>query len=464
MDKVELQAIDRTISLQLDLIRHSRSIETRIVDLMEQMRAEVVGKLSKGNLTEFGRARLNALLKDTAQVVDWYFQQAQKMLNPSLAQIPGVVAAYEPLAVGNLAVTLSKYDEKLGYKLVNIDVAKLDEAFKRDSAFYVGPDGVGGINGRYSRVKQFITDNQTFEASSVIIGSDGSVGFENGRHRYAALRDASNRVIPVAMDEASIANAESAGYLVKSGPTSTVDVLLQATVPSQKVIDALIKDLLIEGAPSANWWKRQSMDTAFRFSNAIRQGIAQGETNDQIYRRVGQITDLAAKNSRALVHTSIMQVAGDARMAVIDANTDLYVGYRQLSTLDGHTTSLCMARSGLKWTLEKQPIGHNLPFKPTPLHWGCRSVILGIMRPLTDYGLKETRGMTRSSAEGQIDRNTTFDAFLSRRTVAQQNEQLGVGRATMFREGKITLRQLVDSNGNQLTLQQLEKKYGKSNR
>jgi hypothetical protein len=44
--------------------------------------------------------------------------------------------------------------------------------------------------------------------------------------------------------------------------------------------------VLIQGAPSAEWWSRQSLDTSFKFSNAVRQGLAQSETNQQIIARI----------------------------------------------------------------------------------------------------------------------------------------------------------------------------------
>lgn len=198
---VDILAADRTISVQLDLLRHSKVVEAQIVNLIDDMRGEIIAKLSKDRLTEFGRARLNTLLKDLAATVDDYFQKAQATLNPSLTQAVGIVVKHEPLAVSNLAVTLSAVDEKRKLQLININVSKFDAAFSKDEAFYVGPNGVGGIGGRYERVKKFIQDNGTFEASSVVVNADGSVGFNNGRHRYAALRDASNQVIPVAMDE-----------------------------------------------------------------------------------------------------------------------------------------------------------------------------------------------------------------------------------------------------------------------
>jgi hypothetical protein len=259
--------------------------------------------------------------------------------------------------------------------------------------------------------------------------------------RYAAIR----AEIAPSMQAAAELSARQTAYVTN--------------IPSPNALATLARNVLIEGAPSAAWWRRQSADTVFRFSNAIRQGIAQGETNEQIFKRVNQTVDLAGRNSRALVHTSIMQAGGDARKATILANRDIYTGYRQLSTLDGNTTDVCIARSNLTWTLDEKPIGHKLPFRVPPLHWGCRSVLLGVLRPFADAGLTEPTDMTRASSEGQIARDTTFDAFLKRRTIAQQNEQLGAGRAQMWRDGIITTRQLVDNNGNSMSLTELKAKY-----
>lgn len=336
MTPEELAAFDREVQLQLDLLRHSASVEGKTLRLLETMRKQLIGKLAGEKLTTFGKARLNALLKDASGLIDATYKRIAEDLSRSMESVSELVAKPVPLAVG-----------------------------------------------------------------------------------------------------------------------------LSVAAPSPSVLGALIKNTLIEGAPSAQWWSRQSMDTAFRFANAVRQGIAQGETNDQIFRKVGQVTDLAGRNSRALVQTAIMQVAGDARMALIDANTDIYAGYRHLSTLDGHTTPQCIARSGLVWNLDKEPVGHSMAFKQPPIHWGCRSVMLGVLKSFKELGinLPEPQGLTRASAEGQIDRSTTFDAFLGRRSVAEQDAQLGAGRAQMWRDGKITLRQLVDNAGNPLTLEQLRGKY-----
>lgn len=335
----ELEALDAQISAQLDLLRHESVTSAKVLVLLDEMREQLIAKLSSVNLTVFGKARLNALLKDTEQVIIQHFEAAQEIVNPSLS-------------------------------------------------------------------------------AAASVGATSSI--------------------------------------------SGLPEMVTAAVPGDKVLESLVTNMLIEGAPSAAWWSRQSQDTAFRFANVIRQGVAQGETNEQIYKRVGEVTDLAGRNSRALVHTSIMQAASDARMATIEANKDIYKGYRHLSTLDGHTTDICVARSNLEWNFNHEPIGHNLPWNPPPSHWGCRSVLMPVLRSFKELGipLEEPKGRTRSSAEGQIDRETSFDAFLSRRTKEQQDEQLGKGRAELWRSGKITLRQLLDQSGNPLSLAELKAKYG----
>lgn len=210
----ELANLDAQISAQIDLLRHSNSIEDKILTLLQEMRRELISKLAEGNLTEYSRARLTKLLKESTAVIDGYYSQAQAVLFPSLEQAAKVGASQ---SVAGLATELT------------------------------------------------------------------------------------------------------------------------ATVPSNAILSTLVTNILIEGAPSADWWSRQSQDTAFRFANAVRQGIAQGDTNEQIFKRVGEVTDLASRNSRALVQTSIMQAASDARIKTIEANKDIYKGFRHLSTLDSRT-------------------------------------------------------------------------------------------------------------------------------
>jgi hypothetical protein len=67
----------------------------------------------------------------------------------------------------------------------------------------------------------------------------------------------------------------------------------------------------------------------------------------------------------------------------------------------------------------------------------------------------------RASSAGPVDRKTTFTDFLARQSPEFQNNVLGKDRAEFFRSGKLTLQQLVDESGRELTLAELRAKYSK---
>jgi hypothetical protein len=247
---------------------------------------------------------------------------------------------------------------------------------------------------------------------------------------------------------------------------------LEATLPTVAAMKSLVNGSIF-GAPSSAWWSRQSDDLQFKFGNAVRQGVAQGESMQDIIRRVfgskrlgtqgiGFPAETLRRNASALVHSSVMQIAADARMAVFQANADILKGVRFLATLDSHTSLRCIALSGAEWDLSGNPIKGNFPFQSPPLHFNCRSVLTAITKSYAELGrpdIPEVPKGTRASDEGQIPADTTFTSFLGRKTVAEQNEMLGVGRADLWRKGTITLSDLLNFNGNPLTLRQLRDKY-----
>lgn len=246
---------------------------------------------------------------------------------------------------------------------------------------------------------------------------------------------------------------------------------LEASIPTVATMKAVVNGSLIEGAKSADWWAKQADDMKFKFAAQVRQGIAQNETMTQIVRRVAGSEKLgipgifegARQNAFALVHTSVMQVASDARLATYKANSDIIKGVMQLSVLDGHTSKVCIAYSGASWDLDGNPInGTTLPFNGgPPRHWGCRSVLTSITKTFKELGIKGLPELPdtgeRASDLGPIDRKTTFDQFLKMHDEKWQNEVLGKGKAELWRSGKITLSQLVSGSGRELALEELKK-------
>lgn len=112
-------------------------------------------------------------------------------------------------------------------------------------------------------------------------------------------------------------------------------------MPSRTVLEAIASQSVVQGATQGDWWARQSTDTAFRYSQAVRQGLAGAETNQQIVARVRGFLDTSKSNAAGLVQTSVATIANDARQAVFENNQDIIKRYRAVATLDTNTCTQC---------------------------------------------------------------------------------------------------------------------------
>lgn len=233
---------------------------------------------------------------------------------------------------------------------------------------------------------------------------------------------------------------------------------------------ALVDGVLVQGATTSDWWSRQAGDTLQRFTDEMRLGVSQGQTTAQLIRRVRGGTEngepvvgfmnIIRRHAESLVRSATQAVAERAREATYEANQDLIAAVVWTSTLDGRTSPMCMVRDGLRYTVKgKEPIGHDVPWGGGPgnLHWGCRSSSRPETKSWRDLGVDadDLPPQTRASMNGQVAADLTFEQWLAGKPAAQQDDILGDGRAALWREGKITFRQLLDGNGRELTLVEL---------
>lgn len=246
-----------------------------------------------------------------------------------------------------------------------------------------------------------------------------------------------------------------------------VDVFSAALSPS--ALANLASSMLIQGAPSEDWWAKQKLHTTFRFEQEMRMGLAANETNGQLVQRVrgaGGIPGLLSNTrlqAEMLVRTSVQTASMTARNALFAKNKDVMNGIQQISTLDTRTSLICIAYDHATWTLAGKPIKPTtLPYKNgTPRHWGCRSTIVPLLKTAEELGLDlKLPPRMRESMDGAVAADTTFGDWLASRSVVQQNKLLGVGKADLWRKGEITLNDLLDQRGNSLTLGQLRRKHG----
>jgi hypothetical protein len=201
-------------------------------------------------------------------------------------------------------------------------------------------------------------------------------------------------------------------------------------------------------APGAEWWQRQGVSLAQRLGDQLRVSVSLEESLAQLTQRLqgtraqGFRDGLMAKareDARRLLTTQTTNALGEARAAVAAANSTGLILIHQ-SVLDSHTSSICLARHGLRYTADThEPIGHEVPYlSGVPYHPGCRSNIV----PAMDGG-------------GPI-RQESVSQWLNRRDTAYQDAVLGPARARLFRASKLTPRQLLDAaTGRPLTLEEI---------
>lgn len=81
--------------------------------------------------------------------------------------------------------------------------------------------------------------------------------------------------------------------------------------------------------------------------NRIRAGIIEGKSVDQMVRDIMCIADQVNKrDARTIVRTAFNLAGSEARRAVNEANSDVLIGEKWISTLDGRTSDVCMGLDG----------------------------------------------------------------------------------------------------------------------
>ncbi len=208
--------------------------------------------------------------------------------------------------------------------------------------------------------------------------------------------------------------------------------------------------------PFINDWTKKEVDA---ITGVIRQGAFEGKTNAEIIRTIrgtkkrkfkDGLLNVSKNHADAVVRTSVQHVANVARSQTWDANRDIIQGYVWVSTLDSGTTITCKSLDGKLFLLGKGP-------KP-PIHIRCRSTTAPDLKPEFDFLGDEA---TRSSKDGYINQDDNYFDWLKRQPKAFQNQELGKTRATLFREGGLSLAEFsklqIDKNFKPLTLKEMRK-------
>lgn len=225
----------------------------------------------------------------------------------------------------------------------------------------------------------------------------------------------------------------------------------------QSAVDSLINTTLLEGATVNAWNKGLSIDQKARLEREIRLGVSLGETNELLAARVARALNKNKRDATSIAITAAGAIVSAARQKFFEANADVIKAYKYQATLDTRTSALCRAYDGLMWDINYEPIGHSYPFRQPRIntHFNCRSTIIPVIKGADE--LKNVPPATRSSMNGYVPQDINFNDWLKTQSPEVIEKTLGKGRAELFLQGKITMRDLITQQGRELNLTQLKK-------
>jgi len=299
---------------------------------------------------------------------------------------------------------------------------------------------------------------------------------------------------------------------------ATIPVQIEfAAVALEKLNDRVFKKPFSGGTASAKnlsqWFDSLRKIDQARTIEALQLGIIQGETVDEMMRRIAGtkargftdgVLSLTRSNAETIVRTAVNHVSNASRELVWETNDDVVSFLRWTSTLDGRTSAICRARDGHLVAVGDDPIPAGEPkLKPEyarpPAHPNCRSLMVGVFdidgiievvgeRPFVrgnkrqlDFrqaakdriGAEQWKALSPSERNslikfekkawarvniGTVPAATTYQQWLKRQPSDFQEEVLGKTKAKLFRDGGLTLDRFVDRRGNELNLAELSRK------
>ena len=215
-----------------------------------------------------------------------------------------------------------------------------------------------------------------------------------------------------------------------------------------------------QGRLLSEWMADLETESAKRIRDAVRLGVIQNETTDQIVRRIrgtranaykDGLIAISRKQASTIVRTAVAHTANVARETVYQANAGIIKGEIWVSTLDSKTSPECQQLDGKQFKLGSGPY--------PPIHFNCRSVRLPILKSWREmgYNVDDLPPSTRASMNGQVPADMTYSAWLKKQSAKVQDEVLGKERGRIYRETGAPLDKFINREGKYYTLDELKK-------
>ncbi|RUR52704.1 hypothetical protein [Vreelandella populi] len=216
----------------------------------------------------------------------------------------------------------------------------------------------------------------------------------------------------------------------------------------------------------------ESLATQERVYATIRNGVAQGQTNNEIIKALrgtkyldyrDGVLNTTRNNLSSIVRTGRSHLSNETNETVYEA-----LGLEQVvfvATIDGRTTLRCSS-------LDQSTYDRNSNYPKPPLHWGCRSIIApyfgGKIMGNRPY-VKAFKPIGRIRKDdrpadmvGQVRASTSMTGFLRRPdNAAFARQYFGPKRYELFKSGKLSVKQMVRADGTRYSLSELRTQHRK---
>lgn len=213
------------------------------------------------------------------------------------------------------------------------------------------------------------------------------------------------------------------------------------TAPTRAQLVAAVNSRPFQGRFLREWMVGLDDGAARRVRDAIRIGFVEGDSIQQITRRIrgtaaaryqDGILAINRRGAEMVTRTAVNHTAARAREETYRQNEDVVQGVQWVAILDSRTSTVCASRDGNVYEIDKGP-------RP-PAHPNCRSTTAAVVRGIPP-----------------ADR-TRYEDWLRGQPQSVQVEVLGAERARLFREGRLSLDRFVDRRGREWTLDELKRR------
>ena len=196
-----------------------------------------------------------------------------------------------------------------------------------------------------------------------------------------------------------------------------------------------------------------------RLQQVIGRGILEKKSTEDIIKEAVGTTNLTENQVRSLVRTSLTRTQSVAMDKVMEANSDIIMGYRFTAVLDAKTSAICSGLDGKVFPLSEKK------YRP-PMHWNCRSSLVPVLKNKADLMSTNSSRINKDKlAEvdgkklmGDVPKVEDYGGWLRRQPMDVKLQHLGSEeRVSLFEKGTLAVKEFFTSTGKQISLSALRR-------